>query len=99
MKQEKKEEIMSVSHKTSLLAESKKRAKSAMKRKSKVGFLQELKNELKKVSWTSREELTTCTKIVVGATLFFGVGIYVVDLLLRNLLQGIHALSRLIMGA
>lgn len=99
MKQKKKEEDMSVSHKSNLLAESKRRARAAAKNKNKVGFLQGLKSELKKVSWTSREELTTCTKIVVGATLFFGIGIYVVDLLVRNVLQGIHMLSRLIMGA
>lgn len=90
---------MSVSHKANMLAESRKRAKAAMKKKNRVGFLQSMKDELKKVSWTSKEELATCTKIVVGATAFFGVGIYVVDLVVRSVLQGIHTLARLMMGA
>jgi preprotein translocase subunit SecE len=46
-------------------------------------YLQEFKDELKKVTWTSKDELRFFTKIVVGATFVFGIGIYVVDLLIK----------------
>lgn len=90
---------MSVTHKSSLFAESKKKAQAALKRKNREGFLQGLKDELKKVSWTSKDELKLCTKIVVGSTFLFGLGIYGIDLLIRNVLEGIHVLTRLVFGA
>jgi preprotein translocase subunit SecE len=90
---------MSVTHKTSIFAESKKRAQAALKRKDRTGLLQGLKDELRKVSWTSKEELKLCTKIVVGSTLLFGLGIYVVDLVVKGFLDGIHVLTRLVFGA
>lgn len=90
---------MSVAHKTSILDESKKKAKSALRRREGVNFLSALKEELKKVSWTSKDELIVCTKVVVGSTVAFGFGIYVIDLLIRNALQGMHHLARWIFGA
>jgi preprotein translocase subunit SecE len=89
---------MSVTHKSSLFAESKKKAQAALKRKSGEGILQGLKNELKKVSWTSKEELKLCTKIVVGSTMLFGLGIYGIDLFVKSVLEGIHVLARLVFG-
>lgn len=64
----------------------------------KKGFVKALKDEMKKVSWTSKEELKTCTKIVLGSIFAFGFAIYGVDLFLRAALQGIATLSRLITG-
>lgn len=46
-------------------------------------FVGEIKAELKRISWTSSEELKTYTKIVVGATFFFGMGIYFMDLIIQ----------------
>ena len=54
-------------------------------------YLQEFKDELKKVTWTSREELRFFTKIVVGATFVFGIGIYVVDLVIKVALDVIKS--------
>lgn len=90
---------MSVAHKTSILDESKKKAKSVLKRREGVNFFSGLKEELKKVSWTSKDELIVCTKVVVGSTVAFGFGIYVIDLLIRNALQGMHHMARWIFGA
>lgn len=90
---------MSVTHKTGLFAESKKRAQGYLKKKDKIGILQGLKDELKKVSWTSKEELKTCTKIVVGSTVLCGFGIYLVDLLVKGSLDGVHVIVRRIFGA
>jgi len=60
----------------------------------KEGFIKGLKEELKKVSWTSKAELILCTKIVVGATFAFGLAIYVVDLFVRGTLNGFHQIVR-----
>lgn len=46
-------------------------------------FVGDIKGELKRISWTSPEELRTYTKIVVGTTFFFGMGIYFMDLIIQ----------------
>ena len=63
-----------------------------------VKFLVEIKQELKKVTWTSREELLVYTKIVVGATFVLGLGIFLFDIVIQNLLGSLEALTRLIIG-
>ncbi len=65
---------------------------------SKIGYIRGLKEELKRVTWTSKEELILFTKIVVGATFLFGLGIYGVDLLIKGVLTGIGSLIHLIFG-
>lgn len=45
--------------------------------------LADIKSEFSKISWTSPEELKVYTKIVVGAALFFGLGIYFADVIIR----------------
>ena len=64
--------------------------------KKKNTFLSDLKAELKKVSWTTKKELSVNTKIVLIATFLFGIGIYVVDVVLRNILFFLNFLARLI---
>lgn len=51
---------------------------------------------MKKVSWTSKEELKTCGKIVIGSIFVLGLGIYLIDLFIRLVLSGIGNLVRLI---
>jgi len=67
--------------------------------KKKESFIQGLKQEMSKVSWTSKKELKTLTKTVLLSTVFFGLGIYAVDLVIKQCLFGIHALARLVFGA
>jgi len=55
-------------------------------KKSKWNFLEEIKAELRKVNWTSKAELIIYTKLVLGSTLFLGMGIYLVDLTIKSLL-------------
>jgi len=66
--------------------------------KKKVSYFREVQNELKKVSWTSKEELIFCTKAVIFATFFFGLTIYGVDLIIRGVLDGFTAILRMIFG-
>ncbi len=49
-------------------------AQQASKKKRVFSYVQELKEELKKVSWTTKEELKFSTKVVIGATFFLGLG-------------------------
>mgnify|MGYP001393646656 CR=1 FL=1 len=66
------------------------------KKKAKTAYIQELKEEMKKVSWTTKEELVLCTKIVIGTIFTLGLGIYIVDLVIRNVLLGITNITHLI---
>ncbi len=61
-------------------------------------FLRELKQELKKVSWTTKEELVQSAKMVVGATFFLGLGIYLIDLTIKGFLNLVGLLAHLLGG-
>lgn len=61
-------------------------------------WLEGIKQEFKKINWTTKEELKTYTKIVAGATFVIGLGIYVVDLLIQGTLSGLGALVRALIG-
>ncbi|CAM0117435.1 preprotein translocase subunit SecE [Rhabdochlamydiaceae symbiont of Dictyostelium giganteum] len=63
-----------------------------------MSYLEQLKNELKQVTWTSKEELGTLTKIVVVVTFAFGLGIYGVDLVIKGCLTSFKNLIDLIFG-
>lgn len=65
---------------------------------SKTSYINELKEELKKVTWTTKDELILFTKIVIGSTFSLGLGIYGVDLLIKGVLNGFGALIHLIFG-
>jgi preprotein translocase subunit SecE len=61
-------------------------------------FVGEIKEELRKISWTSPEELKAYTQIVVVATFVSGMGIYLIDLLIQFCLNGLAYIARLIAG-
>lgn len=61
-------------------------------------FIGEIKEELKKISWTTSEELKVYTQIVVVATFIAGMGIYFIDLLIQFCLNGLALIARLIAG-
>ncbi|MES2273417.1 MAG: preprotein translocase subunit SecE [Chlamydiota bacterium] len=71
---------------------------SAITEKKKLSYFREVQNELKKVTWTSKEELILCTKAVIMATFIFGLAIYVVDLGIRGSLEMAGAFVRMIFG-
>jgi preprotein translocase SecE subunit len=66
--------------------------------KKKSSYFREVQNELKKVTWTSKEELLFCTKAVIVATFFCGLSIYAVDLGIRGLLDLASNIVRMIFG-
>ncbi len=68
------------------------------KQRSFFRFLQELKEELKKVSWTTKAELQLSTKVVICAVFILGLGIYLVDLIVKSGLDLIAQVVRFIFG-
>lgn len=68
------------------------------KKQPRISHVQEFKDELKKVTWTTRDELLLCTKVVVGATFALGIGIYLIDLGIKGVLDGFAGIIRLIFG-
>ena len=61
-------------------------------------FVGDIKEELKKINWTSPAELRTYTKIVVASTFIAGMGIYFIDLIIQVSLNGLALIARLIAG-
>lgn len=61
-------------------------------------FASEIKGEIQKITWTSRDELIFYTKLVVGATFLFGMAIYLLDLLIQASLVGLDFILRFISG-
>jgi len=53
------------------------------------GFFSETKQELKKVVWPTRRELTGSTVVVIVTTLMLGAFIGVVDFILSQIIQRI----------
>jgi len=64
----------------------------------KKNYFREVQAELKKVTWTTKNELVSCTKIVLGTTLVFGLVIYFADLFIRNILLLINFIARFLFG-
>jgi len=71
---------------------------AAGKKKRAFGYVQALKDELKKVSWTTQEELKFCTKIVIGSTFALGLGIYLADLVVKGFLDSVAIVARWMFG-
>lgn len=61
-----------------------------------IDFFSDVKLEFLKITWTSPEELRTYTKIVVGMTVFLGMGIYCMDLAIQIALGTLEAIMRLL---
>lgn len=53
----------------------------------KAGFAQDIIEELKKVSWPSRNETIRLTTVVIGISLIIGVYIGIIDVLLAKGLE------------
>ncbi len=57
-----------------------------------ISFLKEVKVEIKKVTWPSKNEVYSTTIIVILATFFFGFYLYFMDIILSWLLARIQSL-------
>ena len=52
-------------------------------------FLAEVRNEMKRVTWPSRREVYATTVVVILTSLFFGLYLFGVDLVLNAMVQRI----------
>jgi preprotein translocase subunit SecE len=52
-------------------------------------FMTEVRNEMKRVTWPSRREVYATTVVVILVSIFFGLYLFGVDLLLSNAVQRI----------
>jgi preprotein translocase subunit SecE len=68
------------------------------KGKTLFSHVEELKEELKKVSWTTQEELKLSTKIVILSIFIFGFGIYFFDLVIKGVLDSVALFVHFIFG-
>ena len=59
-------------------------------------FIADVKNEVKKITWTTKKELKSSTRIVILTTVLFGFTIYLIDFLLKNALEVVSHILRLI---
>jgi preprotein translocase SecE subunit len=57
-----------------------------------VRFYGELKDEVRKIHWTTKDELKSHTRIVVVATFAVGVLVYAIDLICQYTVWGIAGL-------
>ena len=49
-----------------------------------IDFLKDTRKELNNVSWPGRREVTGTTIVVIVSVFFFGIFLFVVDLIVRN---------------
>lgn len=59
-------------------------------------YLRAVRSEFKKIHWTSRADLIRSTRLVLVATLLFGLLVYLTDLTVRGGLGGLKAVFRMI---
>lgn len=61
-------------------------------------WLEEMKREVRLIHWTTKAELQTYTQIVVLGTFAFGLGVYIVDLMIHSVLKGITSFGLWLLG-
>lgn len=57
-----------------------------------INFLKDTKSELKKVTWPSRNEVTSTTIVVIIATVFFGFYLFFMDVIFSWLISHFKSL-------
>ncbi len=66
------------------------------KKRGQVAHLDSWKAELRKISWTKKEELIFSTKVVVISTFLAGIAVYLVDLSIQGVLDLFRSLFRVL---
>jgi preprotein translocase subunit SecE len=55
-------------------------------------FLKDVKSELKKVTWPSKNEVTSTTIVVIAATVFFGFYLFFMDVIFSWVISRVKSL-------
>jgi preprotein translocase SecE subunit len=53
----------------------------------KISFFEGMRQEIKKISWPTKLEISQSTKVVIGSTFFLGFSVYLVDLFVKGVLD------------
>ena len=61
-------------------------------------FANEVKAEINRIHWTSKEELVNYTKIVICATFIAGLAIYLLDLTIQAFLSSLSYVVQVLIG-
>ncbi len=61
-----------------------------------TGFLKDVKGELKRVTWPTKQDVLRWSVVVVVALLFFGIYVTVLDGIVTQILVGISGLANLV---
>lgn len=67
-------------------------------KESRKHYFQDIKSEIKKISWTTKDELIFSTKLVVLSTVVFGLAIYFMEIVIRACLGFLGLIAKLIGG-
>ena len=62
--------------------------------KNLVNFCGDVRTELKKVTWPSKKEVYGTTVVVIVTVFFFGIYLFLVDILLQNAVSSIFEFYR-----
>jgi preprotein translocase subunit SecE len=57
-----------------------------------VNFLKDVRSELRKVTWPSRNEVYSTTIVVIAATIFFGFYLFLMDVVFSWVIGKVQAL-------
>ena len=68
--------------------------KGGKKSKAVRNFFKELKSEIKKISWNSKEDTIKSTGVVLLVVILVGIGIWIVDFGLTSLREFLYELSK-----
>ncbi|WP_418864225.1 preprotein translocase subunit SecE, partial [Slackia exigua] len=66
---------------------------SAKPKKQRFKFLKDVRLELKRVTWPTRQEVIRWTGVVLGALVFFGVFVAVLDAVIQPIVVAISGLG------
>lgn len=66
--------------------------------KKTVDFFANLKAEIFKINWTTKEELIVYTRIVVISVFTFGMAIYATDLIIQSVLELASTIMQFLIG-
>ena len=58
-----------------------------------IGFLKEVKAEMKKVSWPQRKDVTGTTIVTIVSTLLLALYLYIADIIFTYLVKIIYSLG------
>ena len=61
-------------------------------------FFGDVKQELKRISWTKPDELKSYTKVVLAMVFIFGLSIYFMDLAASTILSKVGLIFRFLIG-